>query len=109
MLHADGPDSTRRASQALQAGHLAHFYDPRRRVGKAVAPRLGAGRAVVWDVYLYFLAGSRWEEPAPSPADWAHQLDAKWADVARFRWEEDLTHWLHRVTEGPAAEAGLET
>jgi len=99
MLRADGTDSARRAARALQADHLEHFYDPRRRVGKAISPRLGAGRAVVWDVYLFYPSGRQWEEPAPSPADWAHQLDAKWADGARFRWEENLTHWLHRVTE----------
>jgi len=100
MLPADGPDSARRAGQALQAGHLTHFYDPRRRVGKAIAPRLGAARAVVWDVYLFYPSGSRWEKPAPSPADWAHQLDAAWADAAHYRWEDELTRWLNQATRG---------
>ena len=101
MLRGDGPDSARTAAQSLQANHLVHFYDPRRRIGKAFAPRLNAGRAVVWDVYLFFPVGSRWEESAPSPAQWAHQLDATWADAARFRWDEELSRWLHKVTERP--------
>ncbi len=102
MLEADGPDAARRAAQALQADRLDHFYDPRRRIGKAIGPMLGAGQAVVWDVYLFFPTGSRWKESAPSPVDWAHQLDARWADAARYRWEGELTDWLHQATRGHA-------
>ncbi len=101
MLRGDSLDSARRAAHPLRADRLLHFYDPRRRIGKAIAPNLSAGHAVVWDVYLVFPMGIRWEVSAPSPEDWAHQLDATWADVSRFRWDEDLEDWLQRVTKRP--------
>ncbi len=99
MLRDDSLDTAHRAALDLQADRLVHFHDPRRRVGKAIAPRLNAGRAVVWDVYLYFPVHSRWEDAAPSPEDWAHQLEAEWADVARYRRGDDLTRWLDEVSQ----------
>jgi len=98
ILRTDGPDAAARAAQGLQGDQVCHFYDPRRRIGKAFAPSLGAGGALVWDVYLLFPAGRRWEEAPPPPAEWAHQLDAPWAEPSRFHVEDDLDDWLRRLT-----------
>jgi len=85
-------------------GGLHHFHDPRRRIGKAFALVLGAGGALVWDVYLAFHPGSNWEREPPSPADWAHQLHAAWAAPERFRAKEDLEGWLRRAVKPPAPD-----
>ena len=101
ILRADGPDTASRAALGLPSDRVRHFYDPHRRIGKAFAPSLNAGGALVWDVYLFFPPGSRWEaKPAP-PADWAHQLGAPWADASRFRSGKNLDQWLRQVTNSP--------
>ena len=104
ILRADGPGSASRAASALPGDGVRHFYDPRRRIGKAFAPSLRAQGALVWDVYLIFPPGGRWEEAPPPPAEWAHQLDAAWADASRFHTEDDLDHWLRQVT-APSSRA----
>lgn len=94
VLPGDGAGAAVGQSEALRDESLRHFYDPRRRVGKALAPGLGAGRAVVWDTYLYFPSGVQWDDLPPLPEDWAHQLGAAWADPARFRSKGGLLDWL---------------
>lgn len=104
MLPGDGAEVAAAQANALPTGSVAHFYDPRRRSGKALSSVVGAGRSVVWDTYLWFAPGVEWGQAPPAPEDWAHQLDAAWADPDRFRWDDELTAWLRQAAgHGPAA------
>jgi hypothetical protein len=51
------------------------FFDVEARVGKVYSSVLHLPSGLpAWDVYLVFSAGVRWEENAPAPAYWMHQL-----------------------------------
>ncbi len=97
MRPADGVQVAGAQTGALVADRLIHFHDPRRRAGKALASAVGAGRSVVWDTYLFFAPGVRWEQTPPAPEDWAHQLDAPWAEAERFRQGDQLSEWLRQT------------
>ena len=87
------PSDTVEAARAMEAelGGL-HFWDDRRLAAAAFAEALGGGPgALAWDMYLHYRPGSDWAVPAPSPADFAHQLGVEpWPDPARFAWGEAL-------------------
>lgn len=102
MLPADGLETAAGQAGALHADGLRHFHDPRRRVGKALAPTVGADRAVVWDTYLFFHPDALWADSPPPPEDWAHQLHAAWADPGRHRWGDTLLTWLQQAAARPS-------
>jgi hypothetical protein len=99
VRRADGSAAAGHASRKIAGGGLYHLHDPRRRIGKAYAAWLGAGGALVWDVYLIFPAGERWEATPPPPLDWAHQLGAAWAPPGRYHADDDLQHWLRQAVD----------
>ncbi|MBI2845000.1 MAG: hypothetical protein HYX86_00495 [Chloroflexi bacterium] len=91
MLPKDSKSAAEIASQIIPDPRAAHFYDPHRRAGKAVAQVLGGNGKIAWDIYLFYTSGQEWHETPPYPAVWMHQLSkSHWADPARFRFGPDL-------------------
>lgn len=97
MRRTDSVEAAGEMAASLHHERLTHFHDPRRRAGKAFGPTLQTGGAVVWDSYLFFPPGATWDEEAPRPTDWAHQLTSGWADPTRYRWKDELIAWMRRV------------
>ena len=76
-----------------------------RHLGKIIAESLGVSNAIVWDTYLFYDKGSEWKERAPTPLDWAHQLDDPWADPSHFAWGDYIGwdakgRYLLRIIDG---------
>lgn len=53
-----------------------HYWDGDQDLGLLYGKllTLPSGRVLAWDIYFVFAPGTRWNEEAPVPADWAHQL-----------------------------------
>lgn len=102
MLQADSEAAARDATKLVVDARARHFYDPRRRVGEAVARSIGAPGEVAWDMYLAYHPETVWRAGAPpAPMDWRHQLrdpGRDWADPTRLAWAEDLPPALRRMT-----------
>jgi len=90
MLAEDNVATASTASKIFQYDRVIQFHDPNRLAGKAIAESLGANHSIAWDMYLFYKAGSKWEEKPPVPLGWAHQLDDLWADPSHFAWGDDL-------------------
>jgi hypothetical protein len=62
--------------QFLQDPRTIHYWDGDQDLGELYGKLLAlpSGRVLAWDIYLAFGPGTRWDETAPLPADWAHQL-----------------------------------
>ena len=91
MLPGDCENAARSATALIPDARASHYYDPDRRVGRALASRMGGEGKVAWDIYLFFPPGITWKDEAPLPVDWVHQLgDAAWADPARCYRGDDL-------------------
>ncbi len=75
---------------------IRHLWDPAGLAGRALAATVGLESApFVEDVYLFWPAGDRWEETAPPPASWVHQLAA--GDPQRRRHGEALGREIDRI------------
>lgn len=86
MLPADSLEAARGSARPLQAPGVQHFYDPGRRIARAVARSLGGKGKIAWDMYLLYEPLAAWRRLPPAPLDWVHQLDdALWADASRHR------------------------
>ena len=90
MLPLDNHLTARRQAGQIADPRVRHFYDPHRRVAKALGDSLGAPGKPWWDVYLFYAAGSEWGEHPPTPVHWAHQLSDCWADQAHHHRGTDL-------------------
>ena len=97
MLPLDNRLTARWQAGKIADARVRHFYDPHRRVGKALGDSLGAPGKPWWDVYLFYAAGSEWGDQPPTPIRWAHQLSDTWADPAHRHRGDDLIAQL-RVT-----------
>jgi hypothetical protein len=96
MLSADNPSAAEEASSIFEPfPHVHQYHDPHRHVGKAVAASIGAPDHIAWDMYLLYPPDNQWQQTAPTPLDWVHQLGQEmWADRSRFRWGEKLAEAL---------------
>lgn len=104
MLDSDSAGAAEEMAQELGG---THFWDGRRQAAAAFAAGLGSEGQLAWDAYLFFARGATWKDPAPHPADWAHQLGAGgWADAGKFAWGTDLTARLREFAQR-GAERGL--
>jgi hypothetical protein len=97
MLPLDNRFTAQRQAGKIADARVRHFYDPHRRVARALGDSLGAPGKPWWDVYLFYAAGSEWHDQPPSPVRWAHQLSDTWADPAHCHRGDDLIEQL-RVT-----------
>jgi hypothetical protein len=77
-----------------------HFHDPDRAIGEAVAHSTGGAGKIAWDFYLVYAKGVQWNEAAPSPFAWFHQLQEEpWASPDRFRSGQDLSPAIRQTLE----------
>ncbi len=84
-------EAYREAEQSTVPG-ISHFYDPEKKAGQALAEAMDAPGRVAWDIYMVYKPGVQWEERAPRPHAWVHQLmGALWPNPLRYR-----TGWLLR-------------
>jgi len=91
MLPGDGEGAARAATAFIPDARACHYFDPDREAGRALASRMGGHGQIAWDIYLFFPPGVTWEDKAPLPIDWVHQLgDTAWADPVRCHRGEDL-------------------
>lgn len=84
MLRSDNESSARQASTIYGDSRVAQFHDPNKLAGEAFGAEL-AGGYPAWDIYMFFSAGQRWDDEAPMPVEWMHQLGGRVADPNRFR------------------------
>ena len=93
-LPADSRKAAEKSAGTFNDPRICQFYDRQQRSGQAVANSLGWQGRVAWDIYLFFTAGSQWDETPPAPANWMHQLTDPWADPDRLRTGDDLVREL---------------
>jgi hypothetical protein len=94
MLPLDMGLTARRQAAKITDVRVRHFHDPHKRVGRALGESLGAPGKTWWDVYLFYAAGSAWDDNPPPPVRWAHQLSDAWADAAHCHRGDDLIEEL---------------
>lgn len=100
MLRSDTLEEATKVSALIHDRRASHFYDRRRRAGRAVAATLGGLGEAAWDTYLFYRPGLTWMEAPPPPDRWMHQLGhSGWADPQRFRWADSLTEELRAAAE----------
>ena len=98
MLPSDSKAAVKSATQIIRDARVYHFHDQKKVAGRAIAQSLGAPGKIAWDVYLLYAKGSRWQEGAPVPADWAHQLaETTWAEPSRRHLGEALANKLRNA------------
>ena len=93
MLAQDAGAQVEPAAALVPDARVAHFHDPERLVGKAIARSLGGDGEVAWDIYLFYGPEAIWDgETPPRPDDWRHQLGTQcpWADPSRVSWGAQL-------------------
>lgn len=95
-LPADSGTAAEQSAHTFNDQRLCQFYDPQQLSGRAVADSLGWPGRIAWDIYLFYTAGSHWNETPPLPSDWMHQLTDPWADSERLRMGNDLVRELGR-------------
>jgi hypothetical protein len=81
----DSPAEVERVSHLTELENARQYHDSTGWTGRQIAASLGFLDQLAWDMFLFYRAGLGWEEAAPPPTDWAHQLDySKWADPAHL-------------------------
>ncbi|HZG67578.1 MAG TPA: hypothetical protein VEZ12_12595 [Herpetosiphonaceae bacterium] len=99
MLVEDGVEAAERAARRFNDTRVEQFYDAGHHAGKAIAAGLGGPGEIAWDIYLFYPAGSLWQNAPPLPEVWMHQLSASWAPAAYRRCGPDLTEHLHTTMD----------
>ena len=97
ILPGDTEVTARESASMFNDPRVRHFYDPEKRLGKAIARSLNWEVGVAWDIYLFYAKGSEWVEDPPPPTDWMHQLSDNWTDRAHFRFGDALVEELHKT------------
>ncbi len=90
MLQGDSEERAQKAAQKFTDARVTQFYDPEKHTGQKIAASIGWDHKVAWDIYLFYSAGSVWDENPPDPAAWMHQLKEDWADQDHFHTGDDL-------------------
>jgi hypothetical protein len=79
------------ATDLIKDSRAAHFWDRDQTLAKTYAKILGLPPDdLAWDVYRLFPEGVRWDERAPRPAYWMHQISYpsdNYLDGRKFRLE----------------------
>ncbi|MGH9520187.1 MAG: hypothetical protein ACRD2D_11085 [Terriglobales bacterium] len=103
-LPFDGSVTMRLAAKHFSdEARVRQFYDPRDRVGRAIAAQLGKPGRSAWDIYLFYPPGARWQAAPPPPLRWMHQLG--WLDPAHHHSGADLSRHLERAAQADLAVA----
>ncbi len=97
MLPSDNARAARETAQTITDTRVKHFYDPKGLVGKIIAQDLGEPSQIAWDIYIFYLPGTRWSRVLPQPIAWAHQLSDTWSD--HYHYGDDLEAELRKIAE----------
>lgn len=73
MLRSDDRAAAVEGSAEFSDDRVSYYWDADRVVGKAFKKTLGLWQTA-WDVYLLYNPGTQWEDEAPTPEYWMHQL-----------------------------------
>ena len=107
MLPSDSENAARKSAGIFaKDSRLRQFYDPKQRVGKALAHGLGWS-SCAWDIYLFYPKGAEWRAKPPVPATYVHQMGTHALD-GHFHTGDDLVQQLHTIMASTvgAASAG---
>ncbi len=99
MLTEDRAEAAERAARRFSDARVEQFYDAGHHAGKAIAAGLRGRREIAWDIYLFYPAGSLWQNAPPLPKAWMHQLSASWAPAVYRRCGADLAEHLHTTMD----------
>ena len=76
MLPADDLEAAREEAVRVADPRMTAFHDPERRLGRAMARRLGWKNRIAWDIFLVYGSAESWTATAlPAPDAWFHQLN----------------------------------
>lgn len=84
-------------AESIDDRRVRHFHDPKRRVGKLLGQSLGKPDLIAWDIYLFYSAGTTWDQMPPQPTEWAHQLSDR--EVDHYHFGNDLEQELRKIAE----------
>ncbi len=96
VLNSDDADAAQRATVLIADERVSWFHDPGQWAAREWAETLGL-KDLAWDVYLLFDAEARWNDAAPTPFQWFHQLGGERADASNFRAAHSLAIALHET------------
>lgn len=96
MMDSDIYQAAVDGAKALPDPRIRFFFDPGQISGKAFAESLGHKGEVAWDMYMFFLPDTRWNETAPLPEQYMHQLADSWADQSRLFEDYELGKELQK-------------
>ena len=65
-LPADSKTAAEKSARIFTDPRICQFYDPQQLSGRAIADSLGWLGKVAWDIYLFYAAGSQWDETLDS-------------------------------------------
>jgi len=80
MLRSDDRQAALEGSAEFTDDRVSYYWDPDRAAGKSFKKTLGLWQTA-WDVYLLYSPGTRWDDFAPMPHYWMHQLTMANADA----------------------------
>ncbi len=76
MLPDDNLEVARAEAERVIDNRMTAFHDPAKRLGRAMARRLGWERHVAWVIFLVYGSGESWTTTQlPAPETWFHQLN----------------------------------
>lgn len=100
MLPLDGLATAKLSARIITDPRACHLHDPEKLAGKAIAQSLGGKDKAAWDIYLFYEAGSAWNDSPPAPIRWAHQLQgSEWADSAHYHSGDGLVSELRHIMQ----------
>jgi hypothetical protein len=94
MMDSDVYDAARAGAQKLPDPRIRFFFDPGQLLGKTIAAAQEYPGEVAWDMYLFYAPDLAWEESAPIPEAYMHQLSDTWADQSRLFQDLELSREL---------------
>jgi hypothetical protein len=80
ILKTDGERAARKATALLDDPRVEHFWVGTRDVGEMFQGPIGLTTEPAWDVYLVYTRGVSWEQSAPTPDYFMHQLGGRLPD-----------------------------
>ncbi len=76
MLPDDNLEVARAEAARVSDDRMTAFHDPDKRLGRAMARRLGWQRHVAWDIFVVYRAAESWTATQlPATESWFHQLN----------------------------------
>ena len=94
ILDKDSIEAASPSVKYLNDNRFQHFYDQDQIVGKEIAKSIGWNGHVAWDIYLFYAPYAGWNNAAPVPQTWMHQLKDSWAHKEHFRTGDGLVNEL---------------